>query len=40
MSLGAAHYEHQKIASDIPCNNIGLYFSAALEFKGDKGPEN
>lgn len=37
VALGAAHCEHQDMESDILCNNIGLYFSAALEFKAIKG---
>lgn len=39
VGLGAAHCEHQDMESDILCNNIGLPFSAALEFKAIRGGE-
>lgn len=40
MGLGALHREHQDMESDRLCNNIRLYFSAALEFKVIRGGRN
>lgn len=37
VGLGAAHPKHQDMESDRLCNNIGLYFSAAMEFKAIRG---